>query len=156
MNLLDILSRDCVRVPLTAKDKKGVIDELVDMLDASGKVKDAAELKHAVWTREVTRTTGIGESLAIPHGKSETVEDLCMAIGIPAEPVDFQSVDGKPVKLVVLLASHLDRTSDHIQALAKISRMMASESFRTKMYEAGSADEVYTLIETAETQSTPH
>ncbi len=146
MNLMDILSPDCVVVPLGSTDKKGVIDELVDALSAAGKVDDPDSLKHAVWTRESTRTTGIGHALAIPHGKCDSVHDLAMAIGKPAEPIDFASIDGKPVKLVVLLASPLDRTSDHIQALARISRLMAVEDFREKMYAASSAEEVYELL----------
>ena len=146
MNLMEILSSDCVTVPLSASDKKGVIDELVDTLASAGKVADPDSLKHAVWTRETTRTTGIGHALAIPHGKCESVSDLAMAIGKPTEPIDFASIDGKPVKLVVLLASPLDRTSDHIQALARISRLMAAEDFRERMYAASTAEEGYELL----------
>jgi fructose-specific phosphotransferase system IIA component len=146
MNLLDILSPDCVKVPLDARDKRGAIEELVDLLATAGKVNDPAALKQAVWTRETTRTTGIGHALAIPHGKSEGVSDLAMAIGKPAEPLDFQSIDNKPVRLVVLLASPLDRTSDHIQALARISRLLTVEEFRTRMYEAESGDSIYDML----------
>jgi fructose-specific phosphotransferase system IIA component len=137
---------DCIKAPLAATDKKGVIDELVDVLHAAGKTGDPEPLKEAVWTRESTRTTGIGHALAIPHGKSETVKDLAMAIGVPAQPLDFASIDGRPVKLVVLLASPLDRTSDHIQALARISRMMAIEDFRERMYAADNAQQIFDLI----------
>lgn len=147
MNLLDILSPDSIRAPLEASDKKGAIDELVDLLAAAGKVSDPQVLKDAVWSRELTRTTGIGYSLAIPHGKCEGVPDLAMAIGKPAQPIDFASIDQKPVRLIVLLASPIDRTSDHIQALARISRLMTVESFREQMYAAQSADEIYALLE---------
>ena len=153
MNLMDILSKDCVAVPLNATDKKGVVDELVDTLHRAGEVDDPASLKHAVWTRETTRTTGIGHALAIPHGKCESVHDLAMAVGKPAEPIDFASIDGKPVQLVVLLASPLDRTSDHIQALARISRLMAGGEFREKMYAATSSEELYDLLEREESAS---
>jgi fructose-specific phosphotransferase system IIA component len=153
MNLLDILSPDCIAVPLKATDKRGVINELVDVLAESGKVTSPEQLKEAVWTRESTRTTGIGHALAIPHGKCEGVTDLTMAIGKPAEPIDFASIDGKPVKLVVLLASPLDRTSDHIQALARISRLMYSEDFREKMYNAEKPQEIYDLLHQVETAS---
>lgn len=153
MNLLDILSPECVKVPLAARDKKGAIDELVDLLAASGKVNDPKALKEAVWARETTRTTGIGHALAIPHGKCEGVPDLAMAIGKPADPIDFASIDNKPVRLVVLLASPLDRTSDHIQALARISRLMTVEEFRTRIYEAASAEEIYDLLQQQEPAS---
>ncbi|MCL4221904.1 MAG: PTS sugar transporter subunit IIA [Phycisphaerales bacterium] len=146
MNLLDILSPDCIRVPLHANEKKAVIDELVDLLAAQGKVTDAPALKEAVWSREQTRTTGIGHGLAIPHGKCSGLKDLAMAIGKPAGPLDFEALDSQPVRLVVLLASPPDRTSDHIQALARISKLMAVEELRERIYAAETADEVYNLL----------
>lgn len=146
MNLLDILSPDSIRAPLGATDKRGVIDELVDVLAAEGKVPDAEALKQAVWTREQTRTTGIGHGLAIPHGKGPGMSQLAMAIGKPAEPMDFEAIDGKPVRLVVLLASPPDRTSDHIHALARVSRLMTMEEFRNRIYDAESREEIYELL----------
>jgi fructose-specific phosphotransferase system IIA component len=146
MNLLDILSPECIRSPLTATDKKGVIDELVDCLAAAGRVRDAKALKDAVWTRELTRTTGIGHGLAIPHGKCPGMTSVAMAVGRPADPMDFEAIDGQPVRLVVLLASPPDKTSDHIQALARISRLMTMNDFREKIYSAKSAPEIYELL----------
>lgn len=143
MNLGDILSIECTRCPLTATDKKGVIHELVDVLAATGKVRDPGGLKEAVWTREMTRTTGIGNGLAIPHGKSAGMAQLAMAIGKPAKPMDFEAIDGQPVKLVVLLASPPDKTSDHIQALAQVSRLMILDEFRERVYAAANAEEIY-------------
>lgn len=150
MNLLDILSPNCVRAPLTAGDKKGVIDELVDVMAAAGRVGDAKGLKDAVWAREQMRTTGIGAGLAIPHGKVAGMTGLAMAIGKPAKPMEFEAIDGQPVKLVVLLASPPDRTSDHIQALAKISRLMTMEQFRERIYAAQTAGEIYELLKSQE------
>ncbi len=146
MNLLELLTPECIRAPLEATDKRGVIDELVDLLVEQGKVTDGESLKNAVWTREQTRTTGIGHGLAIPHGKCAGLNGMAMAIGKPAEPLDFQAIDDRPVRLVVLLASPPDRTSDHIQALARVSRLMTSESFREKVYEAETPQEIYELI----------
>tara|TARA_E500000318_G_scaffold29583_1_gene29502 strand:+ start:434 stop:892 length:459 start_codon:yes stop_codon:yes gene_type:complete len=150
MNLLDLLTPGSIRAPLHADDKKGVIHELVDLLIAEGKVSDGSALKDAVWTREQTRTTGIGHGLAIPHGKCAGLEGLSMAIGKPAEPMDFEAIDGKPVRLIVLLASPPDRTSDHIQALARVSRLMTSEAFRQDVYDADDAEAIYALIEAQE------
>jgi nitrogen PTS system EIIA component len=146
MKLMDIITPETIRVPLKATDKKQVIDELVDLLTEQGKVRDCNSLKDAVWSREQTRTTGIGAGLAIPHGKCSGLENLAVAIGKPSAPIDFEALDGKPVSLVVLLASPPDRTSDHIQALARISKLMADESFREKIYAATTGDEVYTLL----------
>lgn len=146
MNLLDIITEECVVAPLAATDKRGVIDELIDCLAGQGKVSDADALKEAVWTREQTRTTGIGHGLAIPHGKCPSVKELAIAIGKPAEPMDFEAIDDQPVQLVVLLASPPERTSDHIQALARVSRMISIEDFRRKVYDAETTTEIFELV----------
>jgi len=146
MNLIDILNPECICSPLTGVDKQDVINELVDALVASGQVSDSASLKSAVWTREQTRTTGIGHGLAIPHGKCSSMKGLAIAIGKPAEPIDFEAIDSQPVQLIVLLASPPDKTSDHIQALAHISRMMNDSAFREEIYSTDSADAIYEII----------
>lgn len=150
MNILDIITPETVKVPLDAPDKKGAIFELVDLLAKADKVDDVEALRDAVWSREQTRTTGIGHGLAIPHGKCVGVPRLAMAIGKPAKPMDFAAIDGKPVQLIILLASPIDRTSDHIQALARISKMMHTEAFRERMYAASSSEQVFKLLEEAE------
>lgn len=150
MNLLDILTIDCIRAPLKAMDKRGVIDELVGVLAGIGRVADPKALRDAVWTREQTRTTGIGHGLAIPHGKCAGMSGLAMAIGKPLQPLEFEAIDGQPVRLVVLLASPPDRTSDHIQALARISRLMTMDDFRERIYAATTAAEVFELMKAHE------
>jgi fructose-specific phosphotransferase system IIA component len=150
MKLLDFLSVNCIKVPLAAAAKQQAIDELVDLLVGAGKVKSGQALKDAVWTRELTRTTGIGHGLAIPHGKCPGVESLAIAMGKPAQPMDFAAIDNKPVRLIILLASPPDRTSDHIQALAHISRLMTMEEFRQRIYQAASAEEIYELFRSQE------
>ncbi len=150
MNLLDIITIDCIRAPLLADEKQGVINELVDVLHGCGRVSDAKALKEAVWTREQTRTTGIGHGLAIPHGKCAGIPALAMAVGKPAEAMDFEAIDGKPVRLVVLLASPPDKTSDHIQALARISRLMTMDDFRERIYAASTPQEIYDLLRAQE------
>ena len=107
-------------------------------------------LKKVVWEREVQRTTGIGEGLAIPHGKSNSSKNLVIAVGRPNEPLEFGAIDNKPVRLIVLLASPPDKTSDHIQALGKISRLMADPKFRMAAYTAPNAEAMYQLFEKAE------
>ena len=150
MNLLDILTPDCIVAPLQASDKKGVIHELVDTLARANKIHDAEALKQAVWTREQTRTTGIGSGLAIPHGKLAGMNALSMAIGKPATPIEFEAIDGQPVRLVILLASPPEKTGDHIQALARVSRLMMLESFREKIYGASSSQEILELLKSQE------
>ncbi|RNC82190.1 MAG: PTS sugar transporter subunit IIA [Phycisphaera sp.] len=146
MKLTDLITPECILAPLQATEKQSVINELVTALADAGQVSDAQLLMETVWTREQTRTTGIGQGLAIPHGKSESLKDMAMAIGKPADPIDFESVDGKPVRLVVLLASRPDQMSDHIQALAKISRLHMDNDFREKIYAANTPEEIYQLL----------
>lgn len=150
MNILEILSPQAIKVPLVAAGKKAAIDELVDLLAVNQLVADPAALKRAVWEREQQRSTGIGEGLAIPHGKCDTLSRLVMAIGKPAQPMEFESFDKRPVRLIVLLASPPDKTSEHIQALGKISRLMANVAFRNKAYEAPSAEGLYQLFRQTE------
>lgn len=153
MNILDILSPQAVKVPLVATNKHDAIDELVDLLAEARLIDDAPGLKRVVWEREMQRSTGIGEGLAIPHGKCPGSKRLVMAVGRPSEPIPFDAIDRKPVRLIVLLASPPDRTSDHIQALGRISRLMTNPTFRESTYTAPDAGSLYRLFEEAEQAS---
>lgn len=146
MKLLDILSPKAIKVPLTSHDKKSAIEELVDLLAEASLIEDAPGIKAAVWVREQQRTTGIGDGLAIPHAKAPCSKGLVMAIGRPEEPIDFDAIDQRPVQLVILLISPPDRTSDHIRAMGKISRLMADEAFRARAYAVESNDALYTML----------
>jgi len=152
MVLTQILEPACIKVPLQGKDKEAIISEMVDVLDANGVLADKNSVLQAVLMREQTRSTGIGSGIAIPHGKCKGVSELVMAMGISPGGVDFQSIDGKPVHIVVLLASPLDRTGPHIQALARISRLMLDEEFRNKLQNSSSAEELYELIKNKESE----
>ncbi|MBL1216418.1 MAG: PTS sugar transporter subunit IIA [Planctomycetes bacterium] len=154
MNLLELLKTDRIKVPLESADKRGVINELVSKLAESGGLKDEAAVSQAVWAREQTRTTGIGQGLAIPHAKSDACDQLMLAVGKPAEPIEFDSIDHQPVRLVFLLLSPLDRTSEHIQTLAAISRLMSIEAFREAAYETTTAKELLRLFEKYESTRT--
>ncbi len=146
MNLMDILESECIIAPLKSVDKQDVINELIDCLGEQGQVSDVQSLKDAVWSREQTRTTGIGHGLAIPHGKCSSLKGQAIAIGKPAQPIDFEAIDTQPVQLVVLLASPPDKTKDHIEALAHISRMMNDSIFRESIYNATTPEEIYALV----------
>jgi fructose-specific phosphotransferase system IIA component len=152
MLLTEILQPACIKVPLDANDKESAITQLLDLLNESGLLQDRDGALEAVMNREKTRSTGIGSGLAIPHGKCNAVKELVMTIGIVPDGIDFQSVDSKPVKIIILLVSPLDQTGPHIQALASISRLMLDETFKSKLEQASSTDEVYDLIHTKETK----
>ena len=152
MVLTQILQPTCVKVPLESKDKQSVITELVDLLDDNGLLLDKEAVLDAVLMREQPRSTGIGSGIAIPHGKCPAVKELVMAIGVAGKPIDFASVDGKPVTIVILLVSPTNKTGPHIQALARISRLMLDEQFKQELEKATSADEAYKLLNNKENE----
>jgi len=152
MILTQILQPTCVKVPLEGKDKQSVITELVDLLDTNGLLSDKNVVLDTVLAREQTRSTGIGSGIAIPHGKCKAVKELVMAIGVADKPIDFGSVDDKLVTTIFLLVSPADQTGPHIQALARISRLMLDEQFRQKLEKVTSADEVYELLNNKENE----
>jgi len=146
MRLTDILKPQNIKLPLAAKTKNEAIGELVTLLAGNSEISDAKKVLDAVLEREATRTTGIGNGLAIPHGKCNGVDHLVMAIGRPATPIDFQAIDGRPVNLIWLLASPPDKTGPHIHALARISRLMTIDRFRQALASAQTPQELFDAI----------
>ena len=146
MRLTEILKPTNIKVPLQAKVKNEAIAELVNMLADNGEVTDPKKVLDAVLERESTRTTGIGNGLAIPHGKCTGTDHLVMAIGRPLTAIDFQAIDGRPVSLIWLLTSPPDKTGPHIHALARISRLMTIDRFRQALNEARTAQEIFDTI----------
>ena len=141
--LNEIIRPECIKVPLSARDKYEAIEELIDVLLAAGKIKDKAPLLEAVLAREATRSTGIGQGLAIPHGKCAALAGLVGAAGKPVEPIAFESVDGRPVNFIVLFGSAIEHTGPHIQALARLSRLMTSASFCEQIVQARTAEDIH-------------
>ena len=152
MLLTQILKQSCVKAPLQGTDRDSVIEELINLLDASGQLLDREIVLNAVIEREMTRSTGIGSGIAIPHGKCNAVSELVMAVGIAKQEIDFDSIDGKGVKIVVLLASPANRTGPHIQALARISRMMLDEDLREMLASSTSSEQAYKIISQKENE----
>ena len=153
MRLTEILQPDCLKVPLTATDKREAVYELADLLVTRTAIRDPEGFKEAVWKREGIRTTGIGHGIAIPHGKTPGVDRVRLAVGRTAEPLEFGAIDKKPVRLIFLLASPDDHNGPHIQALGRISRMLFDETLRERMIEAGTAEELMALIECYERET---
>lgn len=150
MLLTEILTEKRIKAPLLATTKQEAIAELVDMLVADGAIADRDKALAAVMEREQTRTTGIGNRIAIPHGKTTAVSEMAMAIGLAATPIEFESIDHRPVSLVILVVSPLDQTGPHIQALAHISRLLSSDPFRHKLILAPNAHDAMKLIKAEE------
>ena len=149
MELIDLIQENTIRVPLAANDRQEAIGELVDILDGVGAISDSETIRQLVWERELQRTTGIGEGLAIPHGRCDDLTQMVMAMGRPETPIDFASADKRPVELIILLVSPTNNTSDHIQALGRISRLMVDRTFREDACATGSAGELFELFHDA-------
>lgn len=151
MRLSDILKPENIQVGIPASSKLDVITGLVNLLASNGEVGEAKKVLESVLERENTRTTGIGNGLAIPHGKSPGTDHLVMAIGKPATPIDFHSIDGRPVTIVWMLISPPDQSGMHIKALAAISRLMTGDKFRYAINNAATAEELFEIVRKQET-----
>ena len=150
MNLLDILSPRSVVVDLQGETKEAIIEELVDCLDVGEVVTDRDKVLQAVLEREKIMSTGIGDGIAIPHGKSEAVVRLAAALGTQKRGVDFEALDGEPGYVFFLLVSPANISGPHIKALARISRLLKNDDFKKKLIAASTPEELMIVIETEE------
>ena len=150
MRLADLLSEEVIKIPLENTEKEKVIEELIDLLVAAGKVKNKQAVLKAVMEREKVMSTGVGDGVAIPHGKAEGVEDVVAAFGVAKQDIEFQSIDEKPVRLVFLLVAPPNATGPHLKALSRVSRLLNKKEFREQLLQAKSAAEVLDLIQEEE------
>ena len=150
MNLLDILSLESTIVDLKGESKEDIIAELVNSLPAGDSITDREQVLQAVLDREKIMSTGIGDGIAIPHGKSAAVTELVAAMGTQQQGRDFDALDGEPAYVFFLLVSPANVSGPHIKALARISRLLKNDEFKKKLIEADSAEEIIATIEAAE------
>ena len=150
MNLLDILSPESTIVDLKGESKEDIIAELVNSLAVGDAITDRDQVLQAVLDREKIMSTGIGDGIAIPHGKSAAVTELVAAMGTQRRGIDFDALDGEPAFVFFLLVSPANVSGPHIKALARISRLLKNDEFKKKLIEANSAEEIIATIEAAE------
>jgi PTS system nitrogen regulatory IIA component len=146
MNLKKILTRDSIQPELKAETKSGVIEEMVGFLTASGKFTGKTAAVQAVLAREEKMSTGMQNGIAIPHGKTDAVDQLVAAVGIHRDGVDFAAMDGKPSHIFILTLSPENRAGPHIQFLAEISKVLSRPDLREKLLNAATADEILNLL----------
>lgn len=146
MKLSKILTPERIKVPMAATDKTAAITELADTLARQGALASRDIALSAVLKRETAGSTGIGCGLAIPHARTEGTQSVVLAAGKPGTPIEFQSLDGKPVTFVVLLLSPPTEMGPHIKVLAEISRLMSIVAFREAVDRAASADQLHAAI----------
>ncbi|HEY6194744.1 MAG TPA: PTS sugar transporter subunit IIA [Candidatus Eisenbacteria bacterium] len=155
MRLTELLNPQAVTTRLRASTKREVIAELVEVLEAAHGIESHGEILLRVMHREEGQTTGIGNGVAIPHGKARAVNRMVAACGVSPTGVDFESVDGEPVTLFVLLAAPESVGSLQVKVLANISRVLKEESVRRSLREAGSPDEFIDALKAAEAVHIP-
>lgn len=146
MKLSDILDPQTVKVGLEAQDKEEAFEELVDLLMRCGGISDREAALQAIHVREELGSTGIGEGIGIPHGKSSAVARLVAALGVSADGIEFDSMDGEPVYVVFLLLAEADNPGPHIQALASIAQLVRVAGFSRKLREAATPADILDLI----------
>jgi fructose-specific phosphotransferase system IIA component len=146
MNLKKVLSKELIVANLKADSKPAIIEELIDILAWSGKIKDRDAALKSVLDREEKMSTGMQNGIAIPHGKTDAVDELLITIALKPEGVDFDAMDGEPSTIFIMTLSPEHRAGPHIQFLAEISKVLSSEQLRKKLLEASSADEILKLL----------
>lgn len=135
MKISDILTDDMVVTGLEGGGKEEIINAMIDLVARSPKVLDAERVRNAIFEREKIMSTGVGNGFAIPHGKTDAVSDIVAAFAVTAEPIDYESLDEKPVRLVFLLVGRDNMVGPHIKLLSRISRLMNKEDFRRRLME---------------------
>ncbi|MFN0158142.1 MAG: PTS sugar transporter subunit IIA [Bacteroidota bacterium] len=146
MKISDILNEQLVITGLQGSAKDDIIDAMIDLVSTSPKVLDKAKVREAIFEREQIMSTGVGNGFAIPHGKTDAVSDIVAAFSVTAEPIDYQSLDEKPVRLVFLLIGKDSMVGPHIKLLSRISRLMNKEDFRKRLLDAKTPKEVMEMF----------
>jgi|YelNatPaOPRAMG01_1025707.scaffolds.fasta_scaffold21317_3 PTS system nitrogen regulatory IIA component len=146
MRITDFLDKDSIVEELISDTKEGVLRELVSVLVKNGKVKDEKKALEVLFEREKLGSTGIGEGIAIPHGKLPDLESIVCAFGRSKRGVNFEAIDGAPVHLVFLLLAPENSTTEHLKALASLSRLLKDPHFRKNLLEAPDKEALYRII----------
>lgn len=147
MKIMDFLCPDAITIDLKAQDKKSAIAELVGMLGKTNKITNTAEIVETVMEREKLGSTGIGQGVAIPHGKTDAVTAQIGAMGISQKGVEFNSLDGEPVYIIFLLVGPAEVAGQHLKALSRISRLFKDKFFRQALREGANVEEVVKIIQ---------
>jgi len=148
MKISDFLCTEAINADLKATDKKGVIEELIDLLIKDGAIqkKHRAKITEVLMAREALGSTAIGQGVAIPHGKTDCVSKLVGGLGISKTGIDFDSLDGEPAHIFFLLVAPIDSAGPHLKALARIARLLKDKYFRENLKTAKDDKTILKLI----------
>jgi fructose-specific phosphotransferase system IIA component len=150
MRLTEFITKDHVKLELEGTNKEEVIEELVELLVATCDVSDADAIYEAVMNREREGSTGLEKGVAIPHAKCDAVGCLSIVIGISKGGVDFESQDEKPSHLFFMMVAPTTESGPHVQAIAKIVKIIKFDRFRDMLIKAKKAEEIVEIIRRVE------
>jgi mannitol/fructose-specific phosphotransferase system IIA component (Ntr-type) len=152
MKMRDIVHERAVVPELASRERDGVVAELVDALIEAGAAKQELrdELIRSVISREERGSTGFGKGVAVPHVKHEDVDSMAAAVGVSADVVDFNALDKQPVYSFILLLSPAQKPDEHLQAMEVIFKNLSQDTFRKFLRQAGSVQDVMTLMDEAD------
>lgn len=150
MKITSILTEDLIQVNIPGNSKDEVINAIIDLSAKSQKIKDIDKVRQAIFEREKIMSTGVGKGFAIPHGKTDAVSDIVAAFGITEHPIDYQSLDHEPVRLLFLLIGKDSLVGAHIKLLSRISRLMNKEELRNTLLEATSPAQILQILKEEE------
>ena len=150
MRITDLLDKQSISLNGAPKDKKEALDQVVDLMTKSGKINDVEAYRQRVYAREEESTTGIGEGIAIPHGKCDAVTKPGLAAMVVKDGVDFDSLDGEPVHLIFLIAAPNTEDNIHLDVLSKLSVLLMDEQFTADLLNAKSVDEFLEIVDKAD------
>ena len=146
MKIVEFLSEKAISADLKAKDKTGIIHEMIDLLAKAEGIKNKGEIVKILIARESLGSTGIGLGIGIPHGKSNGVKKLVAAFGISRRGIDFDALDGEGVYIFFLLIAPEDSAGPHLKALARISRLLKDKYFRDFLRQLSDEKALYKAI----------
>ena len=150
MRIIDLLAPESISLDAAPKTKQEALDEAVRLMAQSGKINDEEAYRKQVYAREEEGTTGIGEGIAIPHGRCEAVSRPGLAAMVIRDGVDFDSLDGQPVHLLFLIAAPNTKDNVHLDVLSKLSVLLMDEELTRKLTEASSTREFLELLNEAD------
>ena len=150
MRITDLLDKRSISLDAAPVDKKATLDMAVELMAKSGKLMDVEQYRAQVYAREEESTTGIGEGIAIPHGKCDAVKTPGLAAMVIKNGVDYDSLDGEPVTLLFLIAAPNTKDNVHLDVLSKLSVMLMDENFTTSLRNAKSVEEFLQIIDAAD------
>ncbi len=154
MRLSELLRREAVMLEVTDLDKWQVIERLTDLLVSSGRLGSAKRqgVLDALLVRERSMSTGMENGIAIPHCSMEDIEDTLVTLGVSRSGIDFESIDGRPTHLILLLVTPKNKTKVHIRTLAEIAKLLNDARFRDDLVAAATSDEVIELVRRREAE----